>query len=139
MDFRAGHGPKATVRGAEDAGCEAAGQVLSPLVTPDGKVKGTIIEFWRWAYSDLISNAERGTFSEYLVACALGISNTARVAWDKYDLISPEGITIEIKTSGYVQTWEQKELSKLVFGIPPTLGWDSKTNEQIVLNREFVS
>ena len=100
-----------------------------PIVAPNGHVVGSLIDFWRWAHSDLIGNAERGALAEYLVACALDVNCSERVAWDKYDLMSPEGITIEVKTSGYIQTWEQKELSKLVFGIRPTFGWDSKTNE----------
>ena len=36
---------------------------------------------------------------------------------------------MEVKTSGYLQTWEQKELSNIIFGIQPTIGWDSKTNQ----------
>ena len=48
--------------------------------------------------------------------------------WDKYDLLTPEGISVEVKTSGYIQTWEQEKLSNIVFGIRPTLGWDSETN-----------
>lgn len=99
------------------------------IILPDGQEIGRVIDFWRWAHSDLISNAERGALAEYLVACALGVNREERIAWDKFDLISQEGITIEVKTSGYIQTWEQKELSKLVFGIRPTFGWDSKTNE----------
>ena len=42
---------------------------------------------------------------------------------------SRQKIAVEVKTSGYLQTWEQKALSKPIFGIQPTFGWDSKTNE----------
>ena len=87
-----------------------------------------MVDFWQWAYSDLMGNAERGTSAEYLVACALGIAHTVRISWDKYDLQTPDGISVEVKTSGYLQTWEQRTLSKLVFGIPQTYGWDSETN-----------
>lgn len=99
-----------------------------PIVDKTGNPIAQLVDFWAWAHSDLLGNAERGTLGEYLIACALGVQNTTRVAWDKYDLKSPEGIAVEVKTSGYLQTWEQSELSKIIFSIPPTFGWDSKTN-----------
>lgn len=99
------------------------------LVKPNGEVAGKLIDFWCWAYSDLIGNAERGALAEFIVACALEINHTERISWDKYDLITKEGITVEVKTSGYLQTWEQQSLSKLIFGIQPTYGWNSKSNE----------
>ena len=49
-----------------------------------------------------MGNAERGIFAEYLVACALGVQNNPRIEWDRYDLVSQEGISVEIKTSGYL-------------------------------------
>ena len=94
-----------------------------------GKNICSVVDFWRWAYSDLVGNAERGALAEFIVACALGIQDSERVSWDKYDLLTKEGIAIEVKTSGYLQTWEQVNLSKLIFGISPTYGWDSKTNK----------
>lgn len=99
------------------------------LLAPDGKTVAQLMDFWQWAYSDLVGNAERGALAEYIVACALGISSAERVSWDKFDLITEDGIAIEVKTSGYIQTWEQKQLSKPIFGIPPTYGWNSITNE----------
>lgn len=99
-----------------------------PIVSPDGHTVGRMLDFWQWAYSDLVGNAERGALAEYLVACALGINGNERISWDKYDLLSTDGVAIEVKTSGYLQTWEQKNLSKLVFGIHETYGWNSQTN-----------
>lgn len=99
-----------------------------PLVAPNGETISSLMDFWRWAYSDLVGNAERGALAEYIVACALGINHTERISWDKYDLMTDEGVSVEVKTSGYIQTWEQKTLSRLLFGIQPTYGWDSKTN-----------
>lgn len=90
------------------------------FINNQGKEVGKLKEYWSWAHSDLIGNTERGELAEYIVACALGIEKNERVAWDKYDLLSAEGIAIEIKTSGCIQTWEQKELSKPHFGIQPT-------------------
>lgn len=100
-----------------------------PLLNAHGEAIGSLLDFWQWAYSDLVGNAERGALAEYLVACALGIANTCRISWDRYDLITKEGIAVEVKTSGYIQTWEQESLSKPIFGIGATLGWNSQTNQ----------
>ena len=99
------------------------------ILAPGGESISDLSDFWRWAYSDLIGNAERGVLAEYIVACALEITNTTRISWDKYDLLTADGISVEVKTSAYIQTWEQKSLSKLSFGIQTTYGWDSNTNE----------
>nr|MDD6335634.1 hypothetical protein [bacterium] len=98
------------------------------IVDENGNTVSDVNSYWRWAYSNIFDNAERGAFAEYLVACALGISDKVRINWDKCDLVSPEGISIEIKASGYIQTWEQDRLSNILFSIRPTHGWDSVTN-----------
>lgn len=98
------------------------------FLTNNGEMVASLKDFWQWAYSDLLGNAERGAVAEFIVATALGVHKNVRVSWDKFDLLSKEGIKIEVKTSGFIQTWEQKSLSKLVFGIAPTFGWDSVTN-----------
>lgn len=100
-----------------------------PLTDNAGNHVAKLEDFWSWAHSDLLGNTERGVLAEYIVACAMGIQGNERVEWDKYDLRSEEGITVEVKASGYLQSWGQKDLSKLIFGIQPTLGWNSKTNE----------
>ena len=92
------------------------------LINFKGETIGTVLDFWKWAYSDLLDNAQRGILAEYLVANALNLQNTIRTNWDKYDLITQDGITLEIKTSAYLQTWGQKKLSNLIFGIQPTYG-----------------
>lgn len=83
--------------------------------------------FWEWAYGDLLSNTNRGVLAEYIVATALGIHDTKRVEWDQYDLKIGD-VKVEVKSAAYVQTWEQTRLSKIVFGIRPAKGWDSRTN-----------
>lgn len=102
-----------------------------PIIKNQDKISD-LLSFWQWAYSDLVGNTERGALAEYLVACALGINKNCRTSWDKYDLISSEGVTIEVKTSGYLQTWEQNKLSSIQFGISETFGWDSITNTYAV-------
>lgn len=99
-----------------------------PIVNNDGEKISVLEDFWRWAYSDLIGNTERGVLAEYLVACALGIEKESRISWRKYDLLTKEGIRVEVKSSGYLQTWEQKKLSNISFGIRETLGWNENDN-----------
>lgn len=94
-----------------------------------GNTVSTVQKYWQWAYSSLLGNTERGNFAEYLVAVALGIADNTRIEWDKYDMKSPSGITVEVKSSGYLQTWSQKNLSKPIFSIRPTRAWDYQTNQ----------
>ena len=98
------------------------------IIGSDKKEIATVIDYWRWAHSDLMDNAERGAFAEYLVAKAVGDKSSNRVNWDKYDLTSGEGIHIEVKTSAYLQTWGQDKLSVLRFGIGKTYGYDYENN-----------
>ena len=95
---------------------------------PITQTKELLINYWRWAHSNLIDNAERGAFAEYIVHIAMKAVEPTRVNWDKYDVKSPEGIAIEVKTSGYIQSWAQSRLSSISFSIRPTYGWDSATN-----------
>lgn len=99
-----------------------------PIYDAKGKQISSILDFWQWAYSDIIGNIERGHFAEYLVACALNVRQNTRVEWDKYDVLTNDDISIEVKSSGYVQTWQQKGKSKISFSIRPTRAFNSKTN-----------
>jgi hypothetical protein len=90
----------------------------------------TILEFWSWAYSDILGNTERGVFAEFIVACALDNlpKQSGRIGWASYDL-DYNGLKIEVKSSAYIQSWKQQAPSKIIFNIPKTLGWDASTNE----------
>jgi len=88
----------------------------------------TVGDFWQWAYSDLISNTDRGILAEYIVAIALGIDDTVRVPWGPYDLVTPAGTKIEVKSGSYIQSWNQSEHSKIQFSIKKTLEWIPSTN-----------
>lgn len=94
----------------------------------EGTLQTSLLDFWRWNGSDLLSNATRGRLAEFIVATALAIDTSIpRNEWDSYDLLSREGIKIEIKSSGYVQSWVQKALSKISFGIAPARFWNVET------------
>jgi hypothetical protein len=89
----------------------------------------TLLEFWQWSSSDLVSNALRGRLAEFLVAQALGIAGGVRAEWDAFDLRTQAGLTIEVKSAAYLQTWAQKALSAISFDIAPTRHWDAATNQ----------
>ena len=77
-------------------------------------------DFWSWAFSDLVSNASRGVLAEFIVASALDITSGIRDEWDDKDLVvEVDGIeiTIEVKSSAYIQSWEQEDFYKIDFDI----------------------
>ena len=90
---------------------------------------GTVRDFWRWSASDLLSNATRGILAEFIVARALGNTESVRREWDAYDVLTPEGIKVEVKSAAYIQSWHQDKPSQVVLRIAPTMAWDAKTNK----------
>lgn len=99
-----------------------------PLSGSEPLADTTLLSYWSWAHSNVVDNAERGALAEYLVHRAVGAISPTRVNWDKYDILSPEGIAIEVKASGHIQSWAQERLSAISFSIRPTYGWDADTN-----------
>jgi len=98
------------------------------IVDGSGRPVSTIKAFWQWAHSDIMNNAERGVFAEYLVGCAVGSVSKCRIEWDKFDLKTKEGISVEVKSSAYIQAWDQQKISDLRFDIRETIGIDGVTN-----------
>ena len=90
--------------------------------------KRTLLDFWQWAYSDLVGNTERGALAEYIVAIACDIDNNSRVSWDSYDLTLKNGLKVEVKSSAYLQTWKQKKYSIPIFNVPRTKAWNPIEN-----------
>ena len=88
-----------------------------------------LVDFWRWSASDLLSNATRGVFAEFIIASALGLVDNVRSEWNPYDLKTQKGQRIEVKSAAYLQSWSQKELSKISFSIRPSRKWNSNTGE----------
>ena len=88
-----------------------------------------VLDFWRWSVSDLLSNATRGRFAEFIVGTAIGINpENLRDEWDAYDLIMDDEIKIEVKSAAYIQSWNQKRFSTISFSIKPSRYWDAETN-----------
>ncbi|WP_163541988.1 hypothetical protein [Occultella kanbiaonis] len=85
-----------------------------------------VLDFWRFAMSDLQMNNLRGVLAEFLVARAVG-STSARVEWDAFDVLAPDGTRVEVKSSGYLQSWHQERLSAVTFQVRPSYGWHPVT------------
>lgn len=79
-----------------------------------------LVDFWAWNQSDLIENRNRGILAEFLVRQALKLNFPTRLEWDAFDLVTEEGIKIEIKSAAYIQAWKQKKYSSISFDIKPT-------------------
>ena len=94
---------------------------------PFDGLDASVVDFWRFAMSDLRTNNVRGYLGEFLVAQAVG-STTARVEWDSWDVTGPDGTKIEVKTSGFLQSWAQAKLSTPQYRVPATSGWDASTS-----------
>ena len=94
------------------------------------KLNFSLLDFWRWSVSDLLSNATRGRFAEFIVATATNISlKQVREEWDKYDLTTSEGIKIEVKSAAYLQSWTQNKLSKISFSTKAAIDLDNLQND----------
>ena len=95
-----------------------------PFIFNGDNLPINVLSFWQWSTSELLGNALRGVLAEFIVASTIDVLDSPREEWDAYDLITKDGLKIEIKSSAYLQSWKQKELSKISFGIQPTKVWE---------------
>lgn len=93
------------------------------------RIGHSLRDFWQWSVSDLVSNAQRGVLAEYIVAIDLGVSDGVRAEWDAFDLSTQGGVSIEVKSAAYCQSWAQKTHSEISFSIRPSRAWSAETNE----------
>jgi len=73
-------------------------------------------DFWAWGFSDLRLNTTRGLLAQFLVARALGDERATDEGWGNFDVLTPDGIRVEVKSSAYIQSWRQDRPSRIVFG-----------------------
>ena len=95
------------------------------FTTQGSDLPASLLDFWQWSSSDLVSNALRGVLAEFVVTMALGINiDRPREEWAAYDLVTNEGVKVEVKSAAYVQSWKQKKPSKICFSIKKTMEYD---------------
>lgn len=101
----------------------------SEPVLCEGRKIACVQDYWRWAHSELNSNAERGKFAEYLVSLALGCAGGTSEEWGAYDILwEAEQVKVEVKASAYIQVWGQKTLSIPSFSTRPSRAWNPEDN-----------
>lgn len=74
-----------------------------------------------------MDNTARGILAEFLVATAFGLHKNPRVEWEPFDLRTPSGLTIEVKSAAALQSWKQTAPTPIQFAIGPRRGWDPVT------------
>lgn len=90
----------------------------------------TILDFWKWAYSNLLQNMQRGTLAEFIVKSAMDQHNlpenyTMKTGMEPYDLDGPQipafgrAARIEVKCAAFVQLWDTKHPERASFSIAP--------------------
>jgi hypothetical protein len=85
-----------------------------------------------------VSNATRGILAEFIVATALEIPlDSIRDEWAAWDLTTNDGIRVEVKSAAYIQSWGQKDLSKISFNVQKKLLWDPEVEKQEEIPRRF--
>lgn len=98
-----------------------------------GKSSGiSLADFWRWAYSDLLNNTSRGVMAEFLVKKSFdgitpSMDTQTRIDWIPYDVASPSGRRVEVKSAAYLQSWTRDYYSKIIFDIAPKKAWSPDT------------
>lgn len=93
-------------------------------VAPDATVR----DFWPWALGDLRLTSTRGMLAQFLVARAVGDPRPGVEGWGDYDVETPDGVRIEVKASGYLQSWKQTTPSKIVFKGLKARAWSEDTD-----------
>ncbi|MCI8562011.1 MAG: hypothetical protein HFH69_00675 [Lachnospiraceae bacterium] len=102
----------------------------SEKFTLHGKDTGiTVLDYWAWSCSDLYDNAMRGVMAEFLVTSSFTRGAThpsqMRTNWLPYDVTSPTGRRIEVKSAAYIQSWTPEDVySQIKFDIGKKLAWD---------------
>lgn len=90
----------------------------------------TMLDFWRWSYSNILHNMQRGNFAEYIVKCALergGVIGNQSIGTglEPYDLDGPvipstgKTARLEVKSAAFVQLWDIKHPERANFSIAP--------------------
>ncbi len=91
----------------------------------------SVKDFWSWAYSDLLGNTQRGVMAEFLVYSSLKSSYPPRMQmrmnWLPFDVTSPSGRRIEVKSAAYLQSWTTDFPAQIQYDIAPKLAWDGKS------------
>jgi len=97
--------------------------------------KLTILEFWRWHFSEIYDLQSK--FAEYIVGKALGLTEAQNVGeWTLFDMMY-QGKRIEVKETSYYHAWQTDEEPKSMqrsFGI--TKAYDNYKEDNSPFRRQ---
>lgn len=82
------------------------------LIGDDIDLTGVSVQdFWRWRYATLMDDTTKGDFAEWLVGKLMGLDMPpgGYISGDNVDLRGPKGVTIEVKSSSYWQSWKLRD------------------------------
>lgn len=91
-------------------------------------VGATVRDFWAYAFRDLRTNTTRGFLAEFLVSRAVG-ATTVQPEWSEFDVLTPEGIRVEVKASAYLQSWGQRKLTPPSFNRLTSRTWTPEAGD----------
>lgn len=88
----------------------------------------TVRDFWSYAFRDLRTNTTRGLLAEFLVSRAVGAA-APQPEWSEYDVLTPDGVRVEVKSSAYLQSWGQRQLSQPRFDRLTARTWSPEVGD----------
>lgn len=82
-----------------------------------GNKKFSVLDFWRYGFSNLNSNVLRGALAEFIIENALRNNDQldVRNPWGDFDVLSSSNKKIEVKCSSYIQDWDQNDFSRIIW------------------------
>src|SRR5690606_4133442 len=84
----------------------------------------TVLDFWRWAYSDVFQNVTRGYVAQFIIAWLVGADRLEpNNPFRPFDVQIPGGKRIEVKSTAWLQSWKVKKPNPM-FVIKPSHTWD---------------
>lgn len=101
------------------------------LINDGEYLQYSMLDFWKWAYSNLSHNMLRGKFAEFIVKSALDqngycLNPEVQMGIEPFDLNGPmlpfgnRQARLEVKCSAYLQAWEIRHPEKGLEAINPT-------------------
>ena len=93
----------------------------------------SMLDFWRWAFSDLLEDTLKGLYAEWLVGQLLGLPmrHGGRPGYGNFDLRSPAGLRIEVKSSAYWQSWKLRDQDGVLKPAPEIDRWRPSPSHRI--------
>ena len=92
-----------------------------------------MLDFWRWAFSDLLEDTLKGLYAEWLVGQLLGLPmpHGGRPGYGNFDLRSSGGLRIEVKSSAYWQSWKLRNEDGSLKTAPEVDRWRPSAEKRI--------